>query len=73
MSQWRGYSSVIPAQLCLLYSTAMARIFLYESCTTLLLVFRGDGAGFFVIQAHILLRFVHIYVVLVHNANCFRH
>ena len=44
--QWRGSSSVHPAQHWYLYSATMARI---------------------------LLCFVHIYVVLVHNENFFRH
>ena len=41
--QWHGSSSVLPAQLCYLYSEAMVRIFLCASCTTLLLVFCSNG------------------------------
>ena len=66
-------SAVNPAQLDHFYSAAMARIFFCASCITLILLFRGGGAAFPVLRTHLLLCFVNIYVVLVHNSNCSQH
>ena len=55
------------------YYMAMAWILLCASCKILLLVFRGNGAGFPVFWAHLLLFFVHISVLILQNANFFRH
>ena len=51
----------------------MARIFLCASCTTLILVFCGNETDFSVLCAYLLLCFVPIYVVLVHNVNLLGH
>ena len=51
--------TVLCALLCYLYSSTMVRIFLCTSFTTMLLVLRDNGADLPVLQAHLLLYFVH--------------